>query len=164
MKNKKIIKISAIIVSLLLFVAIVGPSVVSAAATTTWAGLVPCGRDLNNNGKIDPINEECRICHLFVGVNGLVQFFSLDLATPLAIVVLLYAGFLYITSVEDPKKVSDAKKALNAAVWGMVITFGAWIIVDTVLKLLITQGLGEGLGGGAAKIEGWGPWNEMTCQ
>lgn len=60
------------------------------------------------------------------------------LAGIVLLLFLLFAGFQYLTSGGDPKKVEQAKERLTSALIGFIIVFAAyWIvqIVGTVLGL-----------------------------
>jgi|SRR3989344_3877422 len=64
--------------------------------------------------------------------------YILPLAGMVLLLYLLFAGFQYLTSAGDPKKVEQAKERLTSALVGFVIVFAAyWIvqIVGTVLGL-----------------------------
>lgn len=87
------------------------------------AGLVPC----TNN---------CTICDLFKLVKNIINFLTIDIATPLAIIILIYGGVMMITSAGSEEKVKKGKTALRRAVYGILIVFGAWLIVNTILTWL----------------------------
>ena len=116
---------------------------------SSLAAIVPCGEAGN----------PCTVCHFFVLISNIVNFLTKDIVVPVAVVVLLYGGFMLLTSGGDEGKLTKGKNALWMAVWGIIIAFAAWIIVDTILKVLITGGLA----GGTAEIKGWGPWNKLNC-
>jgi len=97
--------------------------------------------------------RDCNFCDLFILAQTIIYFLMLEIALPLAIVALIYGGFMWITAGGDPGKVTKGRKAIEYAVYGMVFAFAAWIIVDTVLKALLAGGLGN--------IQGWGPWNKI---
>lgn len=94
-----------------------------------FAAIVPCG------GSGQP---ECTICHLFEGVNNIVKFLLSQITAPLAVILLIYGGIVWITAGGDPGKIEKGKKVLWLAFWGMVIAFAAWLIVNTILVTLAT--------------------------
>lgn len=57
--------------------------------------------------------------------------------------MLLYGGFLYLTSTGEPQKTEQAQKTLTNAVIGFVIVVMAWSIASLVMSLF-----GVGGGGG----------------
>lgn len=52
--------------------------------------------------------------------------------TPIAVLFIMYAGFLYITARGDTEKVKNASRALTAAVIGTAILIGAAVIADVI--------------------------------
>lgn len=56
------------------------------------------------------------------------------------IVILIYGGFLYLTSAGNEKQIETAKKVLTYAIIGMVIIFASYIIANYTIKALTTSG------------------------
>ncbi len=54
-----------------------------------------------------------------------------------AVVMLIFAGFLYITANGDEAKIGKATKTLTFAIVGLVICFIAVILVEFVLKNIL---------------------------
>ncbi len=54
------------------------------------------------------------------------------------VVLVVYAGFLYLTSQGEEDKVKKAKKLLSQAVIGLVIIIAAYAIADFVIDALVT--------------------------
>lgn len=69
-----------------------------------------------------------KIVNFFLGFLGL-----------LAVIMVIYGGFLYISSAGNDEKVGQAKKILLYAVLGIVVIVVSFALVNTLLK---------GLGGG----------------
>lgn len=63
------------------------------------------------------------ILNWFIAFSGLV-----------AVIMIVYGGFLLITAAGDPDKISNGGKAITAAVVGMIIVFLAKTIVMFVLE------------------------------
>jgi len=67
----------------------------------------------------------------------------------IAVAIIMYSGFLWMTSEGDPAKLDKAKKTLKNAVIGLIIILSAWAIVTFILnKLMGIYGIG-GPGPGA---------------
>ena len=98
------------------------------ASVTSAAGIVPC----TNN---------CTICHLFVGINSIIDFLLKNIAFPLGVVAILYGGFMIMTSGGSEEQVKKGKTALEFAVYGIIIAFAGWLIVGTILSSLVTDTL-----------------------
>lgn len=66
-----------------------------------------------------------------------------------AVVFVLYGGFLYMTAGGADDKVKRAKKVFTSAIIGLVIVFSAFAIVQFVLSRLVS-GLGGGISSGGS--------------
>ncbi len=92
------------------------------------------------------------IIQLFLGLLGLI-----------ALIIILYAGFVWMTSGGNEEKISQAKKILSAGVIGLMIILSAYAITTFILNEIQGAlnnsneyggssrdgGFGSGLGGGA---------------
>lgn len=63
--------------------------------------------------------------------------FAIGLAAFVSVVMLVVAGYLYITAGGDENKVSSATKTLTSAIIGLVICFIAVILVQFVLNNIL---------------------------
>ena len=79
---------------------------------------------------------QCTFADLIAAVQNLVRQVSL-LALGFSVIVIAYAGFLYMSSGGNPGERSKANKVLLSAVKGIILILIAWLIVT-----LITKGLG----------------------
>lgn len=105
-------------------------------------------------GSTDLIQIIGRIINIFLGLLGVIF-----------LVLLLYAGYLWMTSAGDPEKVKKAQQTIKNAIIGLVIIASAWAIVSFILNALIgatqpgggVSGVGAGFGGfqsGAGSLGG----------
>ncbi|MEK7159047.1 MAG: hypothetical protein AAB766_00935, partial [Patescibacteria group bacterium] len=58
------------------------------------------------------------------------------------IVIVIYAGFLWMTAGGEPKGVEDARKWLTNAIIGLAIILSAYAITDFVIKKLMGAATG----------------------
>ncbi len=75
----------------------------------------------------------------------LVQYFyewGIALGGLAAFIALLIAGFLYLTSVGDPNKMTDARGRIVSALAGLVLLLAAWIVLNTINPDLTTLSFG----------------------
>lgn len=108
------------------------------------AGLAEVGQTVKLSST-DPRTIAVRIINIGLGVIGIVL-----------VALILYAGFIWMTSAGEPDKVGKAKKILINAVIGLVIILSAWAITRFVIERLLqaTQegggvtGTGSGYTGG----------------
>ena len=112
------------------------------------AALVPCGTTLT--GPMAS-NRACTICDFFVLIKNIVDFLTEYVAMPVAVIVLIYGGVMMLTAGGSEEKINKGKSALWHAVWGLLIVFAAWLIVDTIIKYLIS---------GSFQFP-FGPWNAI---
>ncbi|KKR20471.1 MAG: hypothetical protein UT48_C0017G0013 [Parcubacteria group bacterium GW2011_GWE2_39_37] len=78
------------------------------------------------NGNKGPQEIAASIINVALGFLGII-----------AVVLILIAGFQWMTAGGDTGKVDSAKKTLGAALIGLVIILAAWGIANYVLKNLI---------------------------
>ncbi|MBI4139201.1 Ig-like domain-containing protein [Candidatus Uhrbacteria bacterium] len=95
-------------------------------------------------GGPDIIEIVGRLIYIFLGFLGIIF-----------LVLLLYAGFTWMTAGGAAEKIETAKKTIRNAVIGLVIIASAWAITAFILnaQLGVTGG-GGGLGGGAGGLGG----------
>lgn len=114
-------------------------------------GLVPCGRMCDDpNTKIYECNP-CSLCHLFVLVKRIVDFLAKDILFPLAILMIVIGGVMFLTSTGSPERVNTAKRILTSTAIGLAIIFFSWLIVDIIIMVLTPAG---------SPFENW---NDIPC-
>ena len=119
-------------------------------------GMVPCGIDCNNNGKID-VEERCTICHFFKVLQSLVTGCSVAIFT-WAFIYVIIGGIMILTSGGSPERVTQGKRTITYAAIGILVALGAWVIINTFMNALVgnqQQAVEEG------RIP-W-PWNKIEC-
>ena len=57
---------------------------------------------------------------------------AIMLGIPVAVLFIIYAGFLFVTAQGNPTKLAAARKALLAAIIGTAILLGAWVIATAI--------------------------------
>ncbi len=75
------------------------------------------------------------------------------------LVLIIYAGFLWMTSGGDQTQVDRAKTMLRNAVIGVIIILSSWALTTFVINALINATTGGGGAGGP----GGGPAPGRTC-
>lgn len=96
------------------------------------AGLVPDCNIIVNGVMTKP----CDFNSLMTLINSVINFLLITLATPLFALILIYVGWLYLSSGGSSENVTKAKKILKNAFIGYVIALAAWLIVKTILTTL----------------------------
>lgn len=59
--------------------------------------------------------------------------FMIELALLLGVIFFLWGGFLFLTSGGSEERISSGRKAMTAAVVGIVIVLVAWIAINTFI-------------------------------
>ncbi|MFH0780189.1 MAG: pilin, partial [Parcubacteria group bacterium] len=140
LKNKSVIKITAGYCILALAVFLILPLGVHAAAASDTINsnlgttLQPTGLQ---NGDVRVIIGN--IIKAFLGVLGII-----------AIILVIYAGFLYMTAGGDPEKTKRAIGYLKDAAIGLAIIFSSYAIASFIISRLL------GIGDGSLGISGSG--------
>ena len=93
------------------------------------SGLIPC-------------TDECGFNDMMTLLNTLLEKAIEWLVLPIFIILLMYAGFKYITAGGDPSVHGKVRSILKHAVLGLVLVLCAWLIVKVILSSL---GYNEGL-------------------
>ncbi|MDD4412919.1 MAG: hypothetical protein PHR00_04750 [Patescibacteria group bacterium] len=114
--NKKILKISFVAISLGALLISVPIMTSASGATASW------GQELEN-----PMNAES-----LTGILASVSKWVLALASPLAILMGIWAAVLFITAGGDPGKVKQGREALQWAVIGLAVVLLANSLVGIV--------------------------------
>jgi hypothetical protein len=74
----------------------------------------------------------------------------LPIGAVVVVVMVIYAGFLFVTAQGNETKITNAKRAVTYAVIGAVILLGSWVIAnvikETVCALYESGSAPEGLG------------------
>lgn len=113
-------------------------------------GLVPCAAD-----------NICTFCDFFVLAQKVYNFAIKGLAIPVVVIFIIWGGIQMLIAGANPPLYQKGINTIRAALIGLVIILAAWLIVDTVIKILMGYSL---TGGGPAKVvEELGPWNEINC-
>ena len=61
--------------------------------------------------------------------------FFIAFSALVAVILIIMAGYMFITSAGDPEKIEKAQKTITAAVVGMIIVFLARVIVGFVIDI-----------------------------
>ena len=102
-------------------------------ASAVTSGLVPCGNDVVNGSTTDM----CTYADLITLVTNVINFLIFKIAAPLAAIMFVYAGFLYITNGGNESKIKQAHGYFLAVFWGLVVALAAWLIINFVLQFLV---------------------------
>ena len=127
--------------------------------TAPDSGLVQCGR----LGVGQPF---CDMCDLIVLVQNFLNFIW-KAAWVLAAAMMVYGGFYMILpsfGAGGSGMFEKGKKILTNVAWGLVIVFFAWIMIDTIIKVVAGGVVGSTAPAGLfTGSQSFGPWNKISC-
>ena len=120
------------------------PLAIVAAALAPLAALADC--DLSNykppGGLLAGVTDQactacgqCTIADIFIVGNTVVELI-LGLSGSIMLLMMIYGGFLFLTSSGNSGQIDKAKKVLIGAVIGLVIVFVAYAAVEFILDAL----------------------------
>lgn len=78
----------------------------------------------------------CGLSHVFVLIFNIYKFIVLYIATPLAGLLIVLGGVIWVVSAGNPGLLDMGKRMFKGAIWGLVLIFGSWIIVNVVLMAI----------------------------
>ncbi len=81
--------------------------------------------------QCDDVNTNCSIPWLGQYIAGL-QRYALGIIGIIAVIVMMIAGIMWLTSAGNSEQVSQAQSLMKGAVLGLVIAFGAYLILYTI--------------------------------
>ncbi len=90
-------------------------------------GLINCG----NEGQ-----APCTFADLENTIARVFNFILLYIAAPVTVAMIVFGGVKMIISGGNKSTFDQGKKIITSAAIGLVIVFGAWLIVNTVLSFL----------------------------
>ncbi len=115
--------------------------------------LVPCGNEYDSEGHI---TNPCGWCHLFELAKNIIDWLMI-IAIPITVAMAVYGGIMIMISAGSPEKAKSGREIIKAAVVGLLVVLLAWLILDTIFKV-VTPEEGEYF------KQKFGPWNELKCR
>jgi len=110
--------------------------VTGAVSSLYWTGVVRAEEDLGTYLPEDPLGGGRDVLTLAKDVINM----AILLAALVCVVILIAAGYSYITAAGDEQKIEKAGKTLTYAIVGLVICFISVILVQFVLNDVLLKG------------------------
>jgi hypothetical protein len=82
---------------------------------------------------VNPLGET----KTFGALIGKITQIVAEIGLPLAVVVLMYAGFLFVTARGNEEQIKTAKKVFFWAIIGTALILGAWVIAGAINEFLV---------------------------
>jgi hypothetical protein len=100
---------------------------------------------VSKGGILSKLTVDCYCCGN-CGLNDIVNLFIgaanylFGIVGALALLFFVYGGVLWLTAGGNAEQIEKGKKVLTGAVIGLIIVFGAWLIVQFVMTALGVKG------------------------
>jgi len=110
-----------------------------------YQGLVPCGKSEaapasgDEAAESEEVTERCEFCHLFVMLDGIIDFVLIGILPWIVILMILIAGIMFYFAGGNPSLLLQAKKLITSVVIGVTIILCAYLIIGTILTVLGVQ-------------------------
>ncbi len=104
------------------------------------ASIVPCGQSVDDPNTNYFETDSCNLCHLFVGVSNVITFLTYDISLPASVIGFIIGGFFILTAAGSEERLKKGKNAVTFTVIGLLLVFGAWLIMDLILGNLVDPG------------------------
>ncbi len=98
--------------------------------------LMPLVAFADEGSGLIPCTNECGFNDLLQLINNLIQFSIEFLVLPIFIIILIYAGWLYLTANGKPGVHAKVKNMLWHALIGLLIVLCSWLIVKVLLSAI----------------------------
>ncbi len=121
-------KTTKIIFALVLAVGIFGANYAFAA------GIVPCGQHEDDASSTIDESADCTLCHFFILITMLVNFVLFKLTAPLALLMLIIGGAMFMLAAGNPNTITQARKLITSVLIGIVIIYGAYFLIGVFLQ------------------------------
>lgn len=95
--------------------------------------------DISNSNLISCYNY-CTFSDVLRTINNFITFLITTLFIPTIVLLIMFAGFKYITAAGNPSKVANLKKMIMNIVIGMLLILCAWLIVKVIITILVRDG------------------------
>ncbi len=104
--------------------------------------------------RIVPECSPCELCDFFLLIMNIYDFIVFKLAPPVAGLLIVIAGALFLTSGGSEERVSQAKKIFVNVIIGLVFIYASWLIVNSIIQVI------------GKSTEGFNPtsWWQFDCK
>jgi hypothetical protein len=92
----------------------------------------------------------CTVCDIARTAQNVLNI-GIYIAVFMSAILFAYAGIIYVTNIANHGEISKAKSIFSNVVVGLVIILASWLVIDTLMKTLISSDVTERLG----------PWNRV---
>lgn len=116
----------------ILMVVFVSPVLVVAQSTGTTGNTSSTGTTGNTPKGVIQIQNPFKQNTIRGFIETIIKDILIPIGSVVAVLMIMYAGFLYVTGRGNPAQIQKAHLALLWAVIGAAILLGAWVISDAI--------------------------------
>ena len=109
---------------------------IAIAATNDSIISVPIGRNVLPGGSLQ--GENIQSSFIFSRIIPFVIDYTLKIAIALSVIVLMFAGFQYMTAYGETEKQDTARKTITYAIIGLTLTITAFGIVQILTSIKLS--------------------------
>ncbi|MCK4592548.1 hypothetical protein KAT63_03890 [Candidatus Parcubacteria bacterium] len=110
----------------------------------TTGGLIPCDRKWDDPATAWDDTKPCNLCHIIILANSIINFL-MKLVVLITVLALVVGGLIYVKTSGDASLILSAKQNVNKILYGFVIIFIVWVIVNLIMVLFgFVDPLGDG--------------------
>ncbi|MEA3453198.1 MAG: hypothetical protein U9Q96_02610 [Patescibacteria group bacterium] len=95
-------------------------------ASNPESGILPCGS----------ICCPCTLCFFFVLIERILEFIFFNLAPPLALLMLIIGGGMFMLATGEPQKVMQARKIITSVLIGIAVIYGSFFFIGLFLQAI----------------------------
>jgi len=123
------------------------------------AGIVPCGQSEDDATTTIDESADCTLCHFFILITMIVNFVLFNLTAPLALLMLIIGGAMFMLAAGNPSTITQARKLIASVLIGIMIIYSAYFLVGVFLQSV-------GLSAWTTTIyqSWWGGFYEIDCE
>lgn len=99
-------------------------------------GLVPCGRITDNPKTLWNERDDCEIKHIFVLLKNIIDFVLWRVGLIALVFLVIFTAVISYFSLGGPGTIISVKSLWRTAGQGYAIMFLAWMIINTILRIL----------------------------
>ena len=125
----------------------------SAGQAIESKGLVPCTNEC----------KECDLLKLAKNITDYIVYIGFSITT----LMIGVGGIMIFAGAYSEKQVETGKEILQNAIIGLLIILFAWLIVDTLIKALVSDYTASDImkqTSTGASFKNLGPWNSIQCK
>ncbi|HWP61766.1 MAG TPA: hypothetical protein VN495_04135 [Candidatus Paceibacterota bacterium] len=127
------------LIAVMMLLSAVGPSVALAATTSSgMVAIVPCGGAQTDNNGLPP----CTVCSIAQLAQNILND-AIFVGVFLSAILFAYAGLKMLSTPTSPGQHQKATALFRNVVIGFVIIMAAWLIVNAIMSVLFTGGVGS---------------------